>query len=102
MEVFCFAPRCSSKIQRISIDVDYGMTESDLIRRTFQEGIMVIDLVCKMEIDEKSADNSLVFESEMYFFCSEGCRAEFIRHPEDYVNPPASCGKESSEETLNV
>ena len=63
---------------------------------------MIIDLVCKMEIDEKAPNYSLVFESEMYFFCSEGCRAEFIRHPHDYVKLPASCGDQTLEETFDV
>lgn len=46
---------------------------------------MVKDTVCEMEIDETTAGNSLIFEGQTYFFCSEGCRAEFQRHPEDYV-----------------
>lgn len=62
---------------------------------------MVIDLVCKMEIDEKAARYSLIFENETYFFCSEGCQAELIRHPLDYVNSPSG-SDELSEETLNV
>lgn len=53
----------------------------------FKEGMMVKDLVCKMEIDEKAAAYSLNYEGEDYFFCSEGCLEEFKRHPRDYVNP---------------
>ena len=48
---------------------------------------MVTDLVCKMEIDEKTAAYSLNYEGDEYFFCSEGCREEFKRHPLDYVKP---------------
>ena len=46
---------------------------------------MVKDTVCKMEIDETTVENSLIFEGQTYFFCSEGCRAEFQRHPQDYM-----------------
>ena len=53
---------------------------------------MVIDLVCKMEIDEKAAGYSLDYEGEEYFFCSEGCQAEFLRHPKDYLKPTDSDG----------
>lgn len=45
---------------------------------------MVIDLVCKMEIDEKNAFSSLKLDGEEYFFCSEGCCAEFKRHSDEY------------------
>lgn len=48
---------------------------------------MVIDLVCKMEIDEKATGYSLKYEGEEYFFCSEGCLEEFKRRPMDYVKP---------------
>lgn len=46
---------------------------------------MVIDLVCKMEIDEEAANYSLNYEGKDYFFCSEGCKEEFTRRPLDYV-----------------
>lgn len=46
---------------------------------------MVKDTVCEMEIDEKAVGFSLNFEGQTYFFCSEGCLAEFQRHPQDYV-----------------
>ncbi len=49
--------------------------------------MMVTDLVCKMEIDEKAAGYSLIYEGEKYFFCSEGCLEEFKRRPLDYLRP---------------
>lgn len=42
------------------------------------------DPVCKMRIDEQTK-HSLTFAEEVYYFCSEACRAEFQRHTEDYV-----------------
>lgn len=53
---------------------------------------MVIDPVCKMEIDEKATLYSLVYEGETHFFCSEGCQAEFLRHAREYMKRTASGG----------
>lgn len=54
---------------------------------------MVKDLVCGMEVSE-TASYSLVFEGKKYFFCSQGCRAEFKRRPQDYLkSAKASCGE---------
>ena len=57
---------------------------------------MVKDLVCGMEVNETSA-YSLIFEDEKYFFCSQGCRAEFKRRPQEYMGSPsegaACCGE---------
>lgn len=46
---------------------------------------MVADLVCGMEINENAAGCSLILGGGKYFFCSEGCRAEFKRRPQDYL-----------------
>jgi YHS domain-containing protein len=46
---------------------------------------MVTDLVCGMEINENAAGYSLILGGGKYFFCSEGCRAEFKRRPQDYL-----------------
>lgn len=72
---------------------------------------MVKDIVCGMEVNETAA-YSFVFENEKYFFCSQGCRAEFKRRPQDYLKTSAEdtacCGKpscskaESKWDKLNV
>lgn len=46
---------------------------------------MANDPVCNMQIDEKKAGYDLVFKERVYYFCSQGCKAEFQRHPEDYA-----------------
>lgn len=46
---------------------------------------MVTDVVCGMQINENAAGYSLILGSEKYFFCSEGCWAEFKRRPQDYL-----------------
>ncbi len=55
---------------------------------------MVIDPVCGMKVDDRTASYSLPTAESTYYFCSEGCRAEFRRHPEDYLAevPPVNGG----------
>ena len=46
---------------------------------------MMTDPVCGMRLDEHMELQMLTFDGEAYYFCSEACRAEFQRHPEDYL-----------------
>ncbi len=52
---------------------------------------MVIDPVCNMKIDRSTVRWALVYGGKEYFFCSEGCMAEFQRHPEDYQERTSDC-----------
>jgi Cu+-exporting ATPase len=65
---------------------------------------MAIDLVCKMDVNENAAKPSVVFDGKKYLFCSEGCRAEFERHPEEYSKPAvtACCDASGKEQDANV
>lgn len=61
---------------------------------------MVKDLVCGMEINEKGAAGySTIYEGEMVYFCSAGCRAEFLRRPEAYLTLSRPCCDPAAEET---
>lgn len=60
---------------------------------------MVEDAVCKMQVNE-NAGYSLIYEGEKYFFCSQGCRAEFKRRSQDYLQPAAD--EPSKEEKRGV
>ena len=42
------------------------------------------DVVCEMELDSEMVRAYLDFEGRRYYFCSEGCRAEFMRHTTEY------------------
>ena len=53
---------------------------------------MATDPVCGMRIDETRATFKLYIDDRVYCFCSEGCKAEFQRHPEDYFEG-ASAGE---------
>lgn len=46
---------------------------------------MAWDPVCGMRVDEVTPGLQLDKEGRTYWFCSEGCLAEFRRHPEDYT-----------------
>ncbi len=50
----------------------------------------MVDVVCKMQLDETHNVESLIYDGQTYHFCSVGCRAEFDRHPEDYAQPTQS------------
>lgn len=45
----------------------------------------VVDPVCKMQLGPEQIRESLVVGGQIYYFCSIGCRAEFQRHPKDYI-----------------
>ena len=54
---------------------------------------MATDPVCGMQVDEKTAKNSGVFEGKSYFFCSAGCKKKFEATPSTYLNKPPAAGQ---------
>jgi YHS domain-containing protein len=38
-----------------------------------------------MQLKEEEIRETLLYQERRYYFCSDGCRAEFQRHPEDYA-----------------
>ena len=45
---------------------------------------MAKDLVCGMNVDEKTALRS-EYKGQTYYFCSPGCKRSFDKEPEKYV-----------------
>jgi len=43
------------------------------------------DFVCGMEIDEKESGGSFDYKGKTYHFCSEECRDEFKKSPENFL-----------------
>jgi YHS domain-containing protein len=41
--------------------------------------------VCKIEVEEKKARGTTLFEGETYYFDSKACKKEFDRAPQDYA-----------------
>ncbi len=49
---------------------------------------MVVDPVCKMEVDPATAPRE-EYNGKMYYFCWEGCEENFKKNPTAYVKPAA-------------
>ena len=47
---------------------------------------MEIDPVCKMEVDEKTAQFKAEYQGKTYYFCAPGCKKAFEKEPEKYLN----------------
>jgi len=61
---------------------------------------MAIDLVCGMEVDEKTAKNISTYNGEKYYFCSKHCKEQFDSDPQKYIlkkkstsSPPSPKGE---------
>ncbi|HBU69734.1 MAG TPA: YHS domain-containing protein [Elusimicrobia bacterium] len=46
---------------------------------------MVIDPVCKMEIEESTAVATSEYNGKKYYFCAKGCKIAFDKNPDKYV-----------------
>ena len=46
---------------------------------------MAKDIVCGMEIDEKTAAGKSEYKGQTYYFCSTGCKKAFDKEPEKYI-----------------
>ena len=46
---------------------------------------MAKDLVCGMDVDEKTAKYTTTYKGKTYYFCAPGCKKVFEENPEKYV-----------------
>ncbi len=46
---------------------------------------MAIDPVCKMQVDEKKAAATSLYNGKKYYFCAVGCKRAFDANPEKYL-----------------
>jgi YHS domain-containing protein len=46
---------------------------------------MAKDLICGMEVDEKSAKWTSDHKGKKYYFCAPGCKKKFDQDPSKYV-----------------
>lgn len=56
---------------------------------------MTKDVVCGMQVDEKTAQNKSNYMGTMYMFCSLDCKTKFDQKPETYARRTAQAGRES-------
>ncbi len=46
---------------------------------------MVLDVVCKMEVDEKTSKYKSEYKGKTYYFCAPMCKQKFDRSPDKYL-----------------
>jgi YHS domain-containing protein len=47
---------------------------------------MAIDPICKMKVEEDSAEFVSENNGEKYYFCCAGCKKNFDKNPEKYID----------------
>jgi YHS domain-containing protein len=47
---------------------------------------LVLDVVCGMEIDQKTAKWKSEVKGKIYYFCGPMCKLEFDENPEKYLS----------------
>jgi YHS domain-containing protein len=47
---------------------------------------MVKDLVCNMDVDEKTAKYKTIYQGKYYYFCAAGCKKTFEANPQKFVS----------------
>jgi YHS domain-containing protein len=48
--------------------------------------MMAKDLICGMDVDEKTAEYKTTYKGKTYYFCAPGCQKTFEANPEKYVS----------------
>jgi len=46
---------------------------------------MAKDVVCGMDVDEKTAAATSEYQGKTYYFCAPGCKKSFDAEPEKYL-----------------
>jgi YHS domain-containing protein len=59
----------------------------EILRYILRKGLreMVLDVVCNMEINEKTAKWKSEYKGKTYYFCAPMCKQKFDRNPEKYI-----------------
>ncbi len=56
---------------------------------------MAKDLVCGMDVDEKTAPAKADYMGQTYYFCAPGCKVAFEKEPQKYLKGCMSHGSHS-------
>jgi YHS domain-containing protein len=59
---------------------------------------MAKDLVCGMDVDEKTAKWKSIYKGRTYYFCAPGCKNAFDEQPDQYISgnaPHTECSGHS-------
>jgi P-type Cu+ transporter len=52
--------------------------------------VMAKDLVCDMNVDEKTAKWKTNYQGKTYYFCAPGCKKTFEANPQKYIGGGSS------------
>jgi Cu+-exporting ATPase len=52
------------------------------------QGTLAIDPVCGMEVDPATAAGESEYQGTTYYFCSLGCKRQFDKDPQVFVDQP--------------
>jgi xanthine dehydrogenase accessory factor len=47
---------------------------------------VAVDPVCHMDVDVPTARHTVELDGVTYYFCSAGCKARFVKQPQDYLS----------------
>ncbi len=54
-------------------------------KQSFVVIVMVVDVVCGMDLNDKTAKYVSVHKGKTYYFCDRMCKKEFDKNPERYL-----------------
>ena len=63
---------------------------------------MAKDLVCNMDVNEKTAKYKTIYQGKYYYFCAPECKKAFEANPQKYVSgshEASDCGYCGGSET---
>jgi len=55
-----------------------------------QGGMMAVDPVCGMKVDEESTEFQTTYGGKDFYFCSEECETKFDENPDQYATAVAA------------
>jgi YHS domain-containing protein len=47
--------------------------------------MVAIDPICKMKVDEETAQWTSEYRGQTYYFCAPGCKATFDENPKKFI-----------------
>ena len=59
----------------------------------WEEVTMTKDVVCSMQVDEKTAQNKSEYKGKTFAFCSPACKTKFDQKPEAYASKAVQAGQ---------
>jgi len=76
-------PQMMKKIPRKGGEKE-GSRQNTLHIRKKEVKSMAIDPICGMEVDERTASATTVYQGKKYYFCAIGCKKRFESDPKKY------------------